>query len=45
MGHIVKVNEIKDDVFIQPRVITGKRDKNINIALDARMMIENIKKR
>ena len=35
-GHIEKVNEIKDDVFIQPTVITVKRDKSIKIALDAR---------
>ena len=44
MGHIEKVNEIKDDVFIQPTVITVKKDKSIKIALDARVMNENIKK-
>ena len=43
-GHIEKVSEIKDDVFIQPTVITVKRDKTVKIALDARAMNENIKK-
>ena len=43
-GHIEKVSEIKDDVFIQPTVITVKRDKTIKIALDAREMNGNIKK-
>ena len=42
-GHIEKISEIKDDVFIQPTVITGKRDKTIKIALDAREMNGNIK--
>ena len=27
MGHTQKVNEIKGDVFIQPTVITAKKDK------------------
>ena len=44
MGHIEKVNEIKDDVLRQPTVITGKKDKSIKIAMDARVMNENIKK-
>ena len=44
MGYIEKVNEIKDDVFIQPTVITVKKDKSIKLALDARIMNENIKK-
>ena len=43
-GHIEKVSEIKHDVFIQPTVITVKRDKTIKIALDAREMNGNIKK-
>ena len=43
-GHIEKVSEIKDDVFIQPTVITVKRDKSIKIALDARAMNNEIKK-
>ena len=44
MGHVEKVNEIKDDVLIQPLAITVRRDKGIKIALDARVMNENIKK-
>ena len=44
MGHFEKVNEIKDDVFIQPTVMTVKKDKSIKIAWDARVMNENIKK-
>ena len=43
MGHIEKVNKLKDDAFIQPTVITVKRDKSIKIALDAREMNANIK--
>ena len=37
-GHIEKINEIKDDVFIQPTVITVKKDRSVNIALDARAL-------
>ena len=44
MGHIEQVNETKDAVFIQPTDITVKRDKSIKIALDAKVMNENIKK-
>ena len=43
-GNIERVNEIKDDVYIQTTVITVKRDKTVKIALDAREMNENIKK-
>ena len=43
-GHIEKVNEIKDDVFIQPTVITVKKDKSIKIALDVRIINEIIKR-
>ena len=43
-GNIERVNEIKDDVYIQPTVITVKRDKTVKIPLDAREMNENIKK-
>ena len=35
-GRIEKVDEIKDDVFIQPTVITVKRDQSVKIAVDAR---------
>ena len=37
-GHIERVDEIKDDVFIQPTVITVKKDRSIKIALDARAL-------
>ena len=43
-GHIEKISEIKDDVFIQPTVITVKRDKSVKIAIDAREMNNQIKK-
>ena len=39
-----KINKVKNDVFIQPTVITVKRDKPIKLALDSRAMNENIKK-
>ena len=34
-GYIVKVGEIKEDVFLQPTVITVKKDRSVKIALDA----------
>ena len=34
-GHIEKVNEVTDKQFIQPVVITVKKDKSVEIALDA----------
>ena len=37
-GHIKRVAEIKDDVFIQPTVITVKKDRSVKIALDARAL-------
>ena len=35
-GLFEKIDEIKDDVFIQPSVITVKKDRSVKIALDAR---------
>ena len=35
-GRTGKVNKIKDDVSIQPTVITVKNDRSVKIALDAR---------
>ena len=35
-GHIVKAGEIKEYVFLQPTVITVKKDRSVKIALDAR---------
>ena len=43
-GHIEKINEIKDDVFIQPTVITIKKDRSVKIALDARALNRAIDK-
>ena len=43
-GHIEKVEKIRDDVFIQPTVITVKKDKSVKIALDARALNESIAK-
>ena len=37
-GQIEKINERKDDVFIQPTVITKKKDRSVKIALDARAL-------
>ena len=43
-GHIEKVDTIKDDVFIQPVVITVKKDRSVKIALDARALNNSIAK-
>ena len=43
-GHIEKVDKIQDDVFIQMTVITVKKDKSVNIALDARALNQSIAK-
>ena len=43
-GHIKKVDEIKDDVFIQPTVITVKKDRSVKIALDVRALNHAIDK-
>ena len=37
-GHIEKVTDVTDKQFIQPVVITVKRDKSVKIALDARAL-------
>ena len=37
-GHIEKIDEIKDDVFIQPTVITVKKDRSVKIALHIRAL-------
>ena len=39
--HIERVNEIQDDVFIQPTVINVEDDGSVNIALDTRALIES----
>ena len=43
-GHIEKVDKIQDDVFIQPTVITVKKDKSVKIALDAMALNQSIAK-
>ena len=43
-GHIEKVNEVTDKQFIQPVVITVKKDKSVKIALDARALNNEIVK-
>ena len=43
-GHIEKFNEVTDKQFIQPVVITVKKDKSVKIALDARAMNNEIVK-
>ena len=42
--HIEKVNEVTDKQFIQPVVITVKKDKSVRIALDARALKNEIVK-
>ena len=41
---IQKRNTIKEDVFIQPVVITVKKDRSVKIALDARALNNSIAK-
>ena len=43
-GHIEKINEIKDDLFIQPTVVTVKKDRSVKIAVDARALNKAIDK-
>ena len=43
-GHIKRVDSIRDDVFIQPTVITVKKDRSVKIALDARALNAAIRK-
>ena len=43
-GHIEKIDDIKNDVFIQPTVITVKKDRSVKIALDARALNQAIDK-
>ena len=43
-GHILKVGKIKEDVFLQPTVITVKKDRSVKIAMDARELNRNVVK-
>ena len=39
-GHIEKLEEVPEDTFISPAVITVKKDKSVKIALDSRKLNE-----
>ena len=43
-GHIGRVTEVTDKEFIQPIVITEKRDKSVKMSLDARALSNEIVK-
>ena len=43
-GHIVRVQELKEDVFLQPTVTTVNKDRGVKIALDARELNKNVVK-
>ena len=43
-GPIEEVNDIKEDVFKQPTMITVKKDRSVMIALDARPLNKTIDK-
>ena len=43
-GHIVRVQELKEDVYLQPTVTTVKKDRSVKIALDARELNKNVVK-
>ena len=44
-GHIEKLEEVPENTFISPAVITVKKDKSVKIALDSRKLNENCIKR
>ena len=41
---VEKIDEIKDDVYFQPTVITVKKDRTVKRALDARALKKDIDK-
>ena len=43
-GHLERVTEVTDKQFIQPIIITVKRDKSVKIALDARALNKEVVK-
>ena len=43
-GHIEKLDNCTDDVFIAPIVITAKKDGSVKLALDAKPVNAQIKK-
>ena len=44
-GHIEKANNIDENCFVSPAVITAKKDKSVKIALDSRKLNEMTMKR
>ena len=44
-GHIEKLEEVPEDTFISPAVITVKKDKSVKIAIDSRKLNESCIKR
>ena len=43
-GHIEKIDNIQDDVFIQPTVRTVKKDRSVKITLDTRAVNQSVAK-
>ena len=44
-NHLTRVNDIKQDNFISPTVITVKKDNSVKLAMDARILNDNTIKR
>ena len=40
-GHLTSMNDIKQDNFISPTVITVKKDNSVKLAMDARILNDN----
>ena len=43
-GHLTRVNDIKQDNFISPTVVTVKKDSSVQLAIDARILNDNTTK-
>ena len=43
-GHFEKFDKIQDELFIQPTVLTVKKDKSLKNAMDARALNQSIAK-
>ena len=41
-GHSEKLSELTDDVYIQPTLITAKKDRSVKIVLDAIALNQSI---
>ena len=44
-GHLTRVNDIKQDNFVSPTVITVKKDNSVKLAMDARILNDKTIKR